>query len=230
MGAGDIIATTVVLGAAGGAVWYFLLRPKEAVAEGAEISGFTLEKNGGGAKMSSIVEEAASIIEAAFAEKRGLAVSVNPGDPLNGSISYKNNKLASGASVLVGYILGSYDPATGIFNAVGFTSGGVQYVWGSYILDHAPAKGSSVSKNVLTYALTPDQTTTFDVLVFITTGQLTDTSGGRADYGSGSRIIGLLWSEFKDISMLATKIYQAQLTVSPGVPDAEITGFVINKG
>ena len=226
MGAGDIIATTVVLAAAGGAVWYFLLRPKEAAAEGAEISGFTLEKNGGGANMANIVEEAASIIEAAFAEKRALAISANPGDPLNGSISYKNNKLTPGASVLVGYIMGSYDPASGTFNAVGFTQDGVQYVWGSAMNDSAPAQGQSASRSVATYALNPSQTTTFDVLVFIGTGQLGAIS---ADYGSGARTIGLKWSDFQALTVLASKPYQAQVTVTPAVAAVEITAFTLAK-
>jgi hypothetical protein len=226
MSAGDILATTIVLGAAGGAVWYFLLRPKEAEAEGAEISSFALDKNGGGAGMKNIIEEAASIVEAAFAEKRGLAVSANPNDPLTGTIVYKNNKLGQGASLFVGYIMGSYDPTSGTFNAVGFVQDGVQYVWGSNLTDSAPAQGQSATRDVTTYALTPSQSTTFDVLVFIATGQLGAIS---ADYGSGSRRIGLNWSDFQALTVLAGKAYQGQLTVTPAVAAVEITAFTLAK-
>jgi hypothetical protein len=224
MDAGDVLALTIVFGAIGGGVWYFLIRPKKAGAEGMEISSFGLEKDG----RAGLIEQAEAIVRAGFAQRGALAVSANPGDPLSGTIGYKNNNLSPGASVRVGYVLGSYDAASQKFSASGFEKDGEVYIWGSAILDSIPAKGTTVSRNVATYTLTPPESTTFDILVFLAIGAL---QSADADYGAGSRTVGLKWSDFQALTILANKAYQEQLSVSPaGPPPAvEIINFQLAK-
>jgi hypothetical protein len=80
---------------------------------------------------------------------------------------------------------------------------------------------------VLSYALNVAAQTTFDVYVFIATGTL---GLYAANYTKGSRTIGLKLTDFQALSMLGTKIYTAQLTVSPYALPAEVVGFSISKG
>jgi hypothetical protein len=169
-----------------------------------------------------ILEEASQIVEAAF-----LQLGVQGFDPLTGAVTWRNNTLTQGASVIIGYVLGTYDSSTNTFKMAAFNVGSVQYVWGSAIAATAPAQGTANTLSILSYALNVSAQTTFDVLVFIATGTL---GLATADYGKGSRTIGMKFTDFQALSMLGTKIYTAQLTVSPYALPAEVTGYSISKG
>jgi len=171
--------------------------------------------------VKNIVDEATRIVEAAF-----LQLAVTGFDPLTGAVTWRNNKLPQGTSVLVGYLFGTYDAATNTFKIAGFTAGGVQYGWGSAIVATAPAEGTANTLSILSYALNVAAPTTFDVLVFVAQGTL---GLYAADYKKGSRTIGLKITDFQALTMLATKVYTAQLTVSPALPTAEVVGFSISK-
>jgi hypothetical protein len=175
----------------------------------------------------NILNEAARIVEAAFAQRAALAVGVEGFDPLTGKVTWRNNKLTQGASVIVGYAFGSYDSATNKFYLAGFKADNVDYVWGSAIVAAAPAQGTSASPDILSYALNVAAQTTFDVLVFVATGTL---GLYAADYKKGSRTIGLKLTDFAAITVIGSKVYTAQLTVSPYALPAEVVGFSVSKG
>lgn len=176
--------------------------------------------------MVNALEEAAAIVEAKFAEKAALQLGVEGFDPLTGAVTWKNNKLTPGASVLVGYVFGKYDEATKTFSIAVFTVDTVQYAWGSVIVATAPAQGATATPSVLSYALNLAAPTTFDVLVFIATGTL---GAYAADYNKGARTIGLKLTDFQALGFVATKVFIAQITVSPYVLPVEVTGFTISK-
>lgn len=171
----------------------------------------------------NLVEEAARIAEARFA---ALATSVVGYDPITGALTWKNNKLTAGASVLVGYLWGTYDSATGAFSVWVFESGGVQYACGSVLTSAAPAQGGSKTDSIKSYAPNFTSKTMLDALCFIGTGTL---SVFNQDYGSGARTIGLKWSDFQALSLIAVKAFEDMLEVSPWVAAAEITTFTATK-
>jgi len=157
------------------------------------------------------------------------ATSVDAFDPLKGVVTFKNNKLTQGVWVNVGFVFGIYDETEKTIELVSFTADSTTYIWGSYVRPSAPAKGSSKDSDVYTYALNPSAVTTYDVLVFV--GPDTTMTRYYADYGSGSRIIGIKWADLQPYldTVYDTEIYLDVVTVTPWAPNAEITDFTIEK-
>jgi hypothetical protein len=76
-----------------------------------------------------------------------------------------------------------------------------------------PVVGGSRMEAIRSYALNVPTPTTLDVLVFIAAP---GTLGAYAvDWGSGARIIGLKLTDFQALGFVATKVFIAQITVSP---------------
>jgi hypothetical protein len=172
-----------------------------------------------------ILAEATRILAVSF----GSPVALEGGDPLKGTLNWLNHKRTQGEDVFVGYVLGTYNPTTEIFNCAGFTVDGVDFVWGSVAISQAPAQEASKSDIITSYALNVHEPTTFDVFTFIATsaGAL---NGYGVDWGSGNRFIGLKWADFQALSRLAIEVYQDVITVSPQAPYAKINSLSVVKG
>jgi len=164
--------------------------------------------------------EAATIVATQFAQRGELELAVNGLDAVKAAIAIRNNKLAKGSKVIVGYVFGIYDPATGQMSVVPF----MRYIWGSAAIVELAAPGFPVGQWVETYCFNFSQPTTFDILAFVAHGRLGGPADNpaqdllrtiTADWGFGERINGLNWEDFQVLSQIHGEIYQRQITVSP---------------
>ncbi len=171
--------------------------------------------------MGNILEEAAEILRARMA-----AVSVGEGDPLHGLITWKNNKLDPAELKIIGYIFGELVGDT--FQGATFVKDGVTYYWGTMTNIHPPAKGTSRTDDINTYAIYGvGAVTTFDALTFIAEREpLVVTSTGLYP---DLRIVGLGVDSFEALTKLAVRVFENMVTVTPYVVPAEITGFIVSK-
>ncbi len=178
--------------------------------------------------MHSALDEAAAIVKAKFAEiARLAALAVSGQDPLTGVLNWKNNSIPASTPVLKGFLFGVHNPDTNSFAVAVFTSGGVQYAWGVAVQANVPAPGSSEDVPLPTYALNFGVASTFDVLAFIANaGTL---AVGSIDWGSGSRIIGLKWTDFAALTRLANKVFTQVVTVNPKAASVEINTLNVSK-
>jgi hypothetical protein len=168
------------------------------------------------------VVEAATIVAAQFAQRGELELAVNGLDAVKAAIAVRNNKLIwpKSTKVIVGYVFGIYDPATGQMSMVPF----MRYIWGSAAIVELAAPGWEVGQWVETYCFNFSQPTTFDILAFVAHGRLGGPADNPAqdllrtitvDWGSGERINGLNSDDFQVLSQIHGEIYQRQITVSP---------------
>ena len=166
----------------------------------------------------------------------GLQLEVEGYDPLTGTVTIQNNKLSSGTDLIVGFVFGTYDDATKTFSVITYVKDSTTYAWGSYKPQvDAPSKGGTKDVDVETYALNPSSETTVDIMAFVGPYNVDGTAVLRydsRDWGSGSRVIGINWSDLQTYlssHVYDTEIYLDQVKVKPWTPAAEVTNFSIEK-
>jgi len=164
-----------------------------------------------------------------------LTLEVEGFDPLKGTVTIKNNKLSSGTDLIVGFVFGTYDDATKTFSVITYVKDSTTYAWGSYKPQvDAPSKGGTKDVDVETYALNPASEITVDIMAFVGPYNVDGTAVLRydsRDWGSGSRVIGINWSDLQTYlsHVYDAEIYTDRVTVTPRVSAAEVRGFSISK-
>jgi len=130
------------------------------------------------------------------------AIEVAPEDPLTGIITYKNHNLEEGTTFIQGYAFCRFHKERRKIIFIGFEEDNEVYIWGTYYMSNAPAKGMSKTVDLTTYALYPleEKPVSYDVVTFV--GPYAVDDGYVAlpyttrDYGSGKRVIGILKEDF----------------------------------
>jgi len=89
-----------------------------------------------------------------------------------------------------------------VITLIGFEEGDKDYIWGTYYMSSAPAKGMSKTVDRTTYALyiLEEKPVSYDVIVFVGPYAVDDgyvkLRYTTRDYGSGKRVIGILKEDF----------------------------------
>jgi len=142
------------------------------------------------------------------------AIEVAPEDPLTGTITFKNHNLEEGTTYIQGYVFCHYDKERRVITFIGFKEGDKVYIWGTYYMSSAPAKGMSKAVDRTTYALytLEDKPVSYDVIAFV--GPYAVDNGyvrlryTTRDYGSGKRVIGILKEDFLSYFDIVSEYYE----------------------
>lgn len=153
-----------------------------------------------------------------------LALEVAGKSPLLTGVRVKNNSANLNLNKYIGYLLGTYDVSTGVFNCISIVVNGVTYVVGCFGRATISGPGGEDTWGLYTYAPNVSQAMTLSANCWVCNssypmGEL------RVDYGEvypdGNWVIGIEWSKFKTIvdggHLDAVELFPDILTVKPAV-------------
>lgn len=183
---------------------------------------------------TALSPEWAEVLTAALAKQGSLAATQLQGkDPIAGAITTKNVNRPQ-ASAFLGYLLGTYDTVAKTFTAMVVTVGGVDYVVGNALDVNIASAGTTQTFALSSYAIDVSAAVNLDAFCFALDRGGYSVTYLMADYGLGSRVIGIKKSDFEAIkaNIFANAVFTGVLSISPAPagPSVQITALILNKG
>ena len=155
-------------------------------------------------------------------------LETEPEDIIEGRISYKNNNLLSGTEITIGYMFGYYKDEG--FVLQGYREDSATYIWGAVKDTEVPSPGEESSISIPSVVvIEPSESTTYSVFVCVSPKTSLTTHTWTID--SSTYVVGIEENSMYNWigNAYDTEIFTDQITVSPPVPEVEVTGFSIKK-
>ncbi|MCW7078192.1 MAG: hypothetical protein OCU22_03560 [Canidatus Methanoxibalbensis ujae] len=155
-------------------------------------------------------------------------LETEPGDIIEGKISYINNNLPSGTEITIGYMFGYYKEEGFVLQA--YRADSTVYVWGAVKDTGLPSPGEESSITIPSaVVIEPSESKTYGVFVCVSPKTSLITHTWTID--SSTYVVGIEENSMYNWigNVYDSEIFTDQITVSRPVPEVEVTGFSITK-